>query len=120
MMMKEEVQLAQEEKNFKECMKCHTHAKRRKGKKYGMEANKKKLNSHACECHPLQRSSNSMSIHRQDEVGVRYCIKIGMVVLESIMMFLLLSPINREVFKLQNTHQTHNLLLSSLSFLQFF
>ena len=47
-MMKEEVQLAQEEKNWKECMKCHTHAKRRKEKKYGMEANKKKLNSHAC------------------------------------------------------------------------
>ncbi|CAL8994331.1 unnamed protein product, partial [Prunus brigantina] len=66
-------------------------------------------------CHPLQRSSNSMPIHRQDEVGVRYCIKVGMVVLESIMMFLHLSPINGEVFKVQNTHQAHNLLLSSLS-----
>ncbi|CAL8994335.1 unnamed protein product [Prunus brigantina] len=68
-------------------------------------------------CHPLQRSSNSMPIHRQDEVGVIYCIKIGMVVLESIMMFLLLSPINREVFELQNTHQAQNLILSSLSLL---
>ena len=42
---------------------------KKKGKEVcGMEANKKKLNLHACRCRPLQRSSNSMSInYKEDE-----------------------------------------------------